>query len=173
MKVTSAQVAKRVRDLKAQLALVLAKEKESKLFTAAVTEKVDEVRPKYDFVAVQLEIEQLETKIRTYKHALNVFNATTIVPGYDMTIDEMLIYLPQLSSAVTKLTDMSNRLPRRRVDGTFSRPASIIEYEYTNYDVDMVKAACEAAAKELSNAQLALDKINNNEVFDVDIDDEI
>ena len=44
-----------------------------------------------------------EEEIRKLKHALNVFNASNKVPGFEMTVDEMLVYLPQLSREKNKL----------------------------------------------------------------------
>lgn len=64
---------------------------------------------------VQLQLRELEDKIRKVKHAINQFNLTQDVPGFNMTIDQMLIYIPQLTARKNKLNRMRSRLPKERV----------------------------------------------------------
>ena len=107
MQLTSAQAAKLLRRMKEEKDLLNAEEKNSKSFVAAIQEDVEAVRPAYDFAAMQVRLESLDARMRRLKHAINVFNTTTIVDGFDMTIDEMLVFLPQLGAEKEKLTQMS------------------------------------------------------------------
>ena len=94
--ITSAMAAKYLRKLNEEHDALLQKEKKSDTFTASVQEKIEDVRPEYDYAAVQLQLRDLEDRIRKIKHSINQFNLTQIVPEFNMTIDQMLVYIPQL-----------------------------------------------------------------------------
>ena len=124
------------------------------------------------FGAVRPEAEQqraeLEQRIRKVKHAINVFNATHVIPDFGMTIDEMLVYIPQLTQRKNKLADMKARLPKQRVEEQYGRQSNIIDYSYANYDLTAVEADYEKAADELSRAQLELDAVNQRDTFELE-----
>jgi len=105
--------------------------------------------------------------IRIIKHAINQFNVSTVVEGFDMTIDEMLVYIPQLNRKKQKLQFMKSKMPKARSMNAFMK--NIIDYEYVNYDLDAVKADFEAVSEELTKAQLALDKVNNSIEFEIEV----
>ena len=109
-----------------------------------------------DYDAAQTAIIELENKIRKAKHTLNVFNASTVVPGFDM----MLIYLPQLTHRESRLARMKAAMPKERQEG-YSRSSTIIEYSYANYDIDKANADYLAVSDELARAQTALDLLNS------------
>ena len=47
---------------------------------------------------MQEQLADIEQKIRKLKHTINVFNTMTVIPEFGITIDEMLVYLPQLNT---------------------------------------------------------------------------
>ena len=123
IRMTSAEAAKLLRKLNEQLDNVLLMEQQSREFSAALGEDVDSVRPAYDYGKIQEQIESLETRIRQVKHALNSFNLVQEVPGFaGMTIDQMLVYIPQLSRRKSKLSLMQQRLPRQRERVSYGQP---------------------------------------------------
>ena len=101
--ITSAMAAKYLRKLNEEHDALLQKEKKSDTYTVSVQEKPEDVRPEYDYAAEQFQLRELEDKIRKVKHAINRFNLTQNVPGFNMTIDQMLIYIPQLTARKNKL----------------------------------------------------------------------
>ena len=155
MNYTSAQANKLLKKLNDEYTALLDKETRSRDFRAAMGEDVESVRPVYDYAETQIRLAELEAKIRKLKHAINVFNATQTVDGFDMTIDELLVYIPQLTKRKNK-----------RVEEQYGRQSSIIDYTYANYDIAAVEADYEKAADELSRAQLALDAVNQRETFE-------
>lgn len=157
--VTSAMAAKYLRKLNEEHTALLHME-----------EKAEDVRPEYDYAAVQRQLLELEEKIRKIKHEINQFNMTQQVPGFDMTIDQILIYIPQLTARKSKLSKMRSRLPKERVQGGISRMNGIVEYEYCNYDLKQVEAEYESVADELARAQNALDTVNSTATFEAEID---
>ena len=169
MKYTSAEAAKLLRRLNEEHEALLMLESQSASFVAAVSEDVESIRPAYDLAAVQARLAELEAQVRKVKHALNVFNSTHTVPGFDMTVDQLLVYIPQLNRRKTKLRDMAGVLPKTRVRGRSAVNSAVIEYTYANYSVEEARAAADAAADELARAQTALDRVNNTETMEIDL----
>ena len=152
MNYTSAEANKLLKKLNDEYTALLDKETRSRDFRAAMGEDVASVRPAYDYVETQARLAALEEKIRRLKH---------------MTIDEMLVYIPQLTRRKNKLLEMKSRLPKERVEEQYGRQSNIIDYRYANYDIALVEADYEKAADELSRAQLALDAVNGRETFEL------
>ena len=169
MKYTSSEANKLLRKLNSDYQTLIAKERESKVFLAATGEDPESVRPKYDYAKVQEELRSLAKKIRTVKHAINVFNTTTIVDGFDMTIDEMLIALPQLNERVNTLNSMRTTLPKTRERTYGTGTNATIDYRYVNYDIDTVALDYETVYGLLSKAQTALDLVNNTAVMEIEL----
>ena len=166
MKMTSAQAAKELRKLNEEHAALMDRENKSREFVAAIQEDVESVRPAYDYALVQQQLEELEKQIRYLKHAINTFNLTQEVPGFDMTIDQMLVYLPQLMVRKMKLDVMRKKLLRERTPN-YGRNNNIVEYTYANYDIEQVQEDYLKAADMLARAQNALDAVNNSVTFEV------
>ena len=166
---TSAEAAKLVRKLNEEQNVLKQKENKSSLFVAAIEEDVESVRPDYDYEEVQKLLADLEMKVRKVKHAINTFNLTTQVPGFDMTVDQMLVYIPQLSEKKSKLTRMAATLPKERVSASGYGAKTIVEYRYTNYDIKKAEADLAEVTDELARAQTALDVINNSATMEIEL----
>lgn len=164
MKMTSAQAAKLLRSLNDELFDLLSNENNTKTFTARTSEDIESVRPEYDYADTLAKQIELQTKIRKLKHRINVFNSVTVIGEFDMTIDEMLVYIPQLTSMKNKLASMKDILPKQR-DRAY-RATGVIDYIYANYDVSKAKEDYLKTADELARAQTALDFVNNTVEFD-------
>lgn len=166
MQMTSAQAAKEMRKLKDQHDALLTIEEKSREFVAAIQEDVEKVSPVYDYAGVQSELAEIETRIRRLKHAINTFNLQQEVPGFGMTIDQMLVYIPQLTARKKKLDVMRKKLVRERKEDSFGR-SNIVEYTYANYDSALVEADYLKVADALAAAQNALDQANTTVGFEV------
>ncbi len=166
MKITSAEAAKLLRGLNDEYNTISAEERNSKEFNAAVGEDAEELRPDYDYTETQQKLDELNTKIRKLKHTINVFNTVTEIPGFGMTIDQALIYIPQLGSKRSKLYSMMNVLPKRRCPSSYN---NIIDYTYTNYDVKQAKADYNKVSDELARLQTALDLVNSTATMEVEL----
>ena len=169
MKVTSAQASKLLKKLNEEYSALIKKERLSSTFLAASGEDPESLRPAYDYADTQRKLAEIEKKVRTVRHALNLFNSTHTVPGFDMTVDQILVYIPQLTSKISKLSEMKSKLPKMRVDDRYGKSSNIIDYTYVNYDLKKVESDFEKASDELSKAQIALDTLNTTEVFEIEI----
>ena len=87
----------------------------------------------------------------------------------NMTIDEMLVYLPQLSARASRLSAMKDMLPKERVPGGYGGSSQIIDYRYANFDIAEAKEDYAALTDELAKAQTALDLVNSTAELDIEI----
>lgn len=169
MNYTSAEAAKLLRKLNEEQAAMKEKEEKCAVFVASVGEDVESVRPAYDYDAIQDKLLEIESQVRFVKHAINLFNTTTQVPGFNMTVDQMLVYIPQLNERKRKLSQMAGRLPKERLATSGYGAKSIVEYQYANYDVEKAEEDLAAVTDELARAQTALDVLNNSLELEIDL----
>ncbi len=167
MKMTSAEANKLLRKLRDEHETLTDMESDNRTFTAATVEKEEDARPDYDYEKTQRRLEELESKMLSLKHSINLFNVAQEVPGTGMTIDQALVRIPQLSDRKRKLSYM--RAEPRKKRNTQSRSTSLIEYTYTNYDPAQADEDYRVVTDELARLQNALDLVNSTVRFDVDI----
>ena len=166
MKYTSAQANKLLKQLNEEKNLIKLEEKKSAKFIAATVEKLEDVRPEYDYEATSGKIREYDRKIRVVKHAINQFNVTTVVEEYGMTIDEMLVYLPQLGEQLDTLAKMVSTPAKERRE---SYTSNLIEYEYANYDVKKAADDYRKLFAMKAGIQTALDAVNSNVTFEIEL----
>lgn len=166
--VTSAAANKLLKSLEEEKSYWRTIEQNSCVYTAAVNE--NPVVPEYDYASVAEKITMIDKKIRKIKHALNRHNTVSMVHfgNESMYVDEILIHMAQLSKRKSVLDEMRRRLPKRRLQSVSFR-SNIVEYEYTNYDIDLVKKEFDAVSDRLIQLQMALDKFNQTETFEIDV----
>ena len=168
-RVTSAYASKLIRQLEDDKAYWRNKERESDVYTAAITE--EPVIPEYDYEEVSKLIAEIDEKVCKLRHAINLANVTTtiMVGEKSMTVDAVLVRMSQLSNRKSVLDSMRKRLPQVRIP-SFGGRNQVPEYQYINYDLDVVKADYEKVNEEIMMMQMALDKHNQTFEFEVDID---
>lgn len=166
MKITSSKANKLLKSYNDELERVISLESQSSIFNASINEKIEDVRPQYDFKGTQNSIDDLELKIINLKHCINVFNTTTKLPC-GLTIDEALVKLPMLNKQLTKFKDYISRLPKKRCSNGWNN-SSIVEYTYINYDLKEVKEAYEKISELVNKIQLELDNANNTLTIEVE-----
>ena len=169
MKYTSAEANKLLKSIEGQITDLERKEELTASFQVASGEDVESLRPRYDFAATQKELDALEAKMRVVKHAINTFNLTHTLPGFDgLTIDQALVYIPQLTAKIRKLRSMSSVLPKQRVADRYSS-VNFVDYLVSNYDIEEAEQAYVEAKELLASLHLALDTVNTTETMDIDL----
>ena len=169
-KITSAYANKMLRSLEEDKAFWVNKEAASSTYVAAVNE--EPVIPEYDYMAVANMIDEIDRKIVTIKHALNLANATAKIRVGDteMSVDSILVRMAQLSSRKATLDTMRKYLPKMRESShAFSSRNAVPEYRYTNYDPELVKRDYKCISGEIMEMQIALDRYNQTFLFEADI----
>ena len=164
-KVSPATVAKRINALKEELKDLERYEKESSSYSFVYGEDKEAFRPSYDFEETQRRYNELTTEIRKLRHAMNVFNTTTMVPGFDMTVDEILVYLPQLRERKNTLNEMRMKPLSGHSSTILDR---VVKYTYCNYSVQKVTEDYRRIADEYAKAHTALDLSNATGEIEVD-----
>lgn len=161
--VTSAEASKLLKKFLGERNILLANERQSCTFNASLGEDINSVRPEYDYEQTQKLLKSYDKKIRILKHAINCFNSSQTVGNTGMTIDQVLVYIPQLTEMRNKLYDMQNRLPKQRTSVGGIGDITVIDYCYANYPVEKAKADYIAISDELAKIQIALDVVNTTE----------
>ena len=169
MKYTSAQANKLLKKLNDTYHALLQEEEQSSTFLAAMGEDPETLRPDYVYADTQDSLWETERQILTVKHAINVFNATHTLEGFDLTIDQALVYIPMLSGRVKKLAEMKARLPKAREKQDRYSGVNILDYRHINYDRAAAAADYEKAFDELCRLQTALDTANNTETLEISL----
>ena len=77
-----------------------------------------------------------------------------------MTIDQVLVYIPQLTEMKNRLFEMQSRLPKQRVSVGGIGNNTDIDYLYTNYSVEQAQEDYTKVSDELRSIQTALDVVN-------------
>ena len=167
MKVTSAVANKRVRDLNKEIDFIYSNESSKMTYTEV--EGVTPVVPDYDFLNTRLSLEALEKEVIAYKHAINKFNSETVVPGIDLTIDQVLIKMAQLNKQKERLEHM-RKIQSKAVNTGFGRSTTVkVEYVVANFKHEDVESAYKAVCKQITDLQVNLDICNNTLTFEVDV----
>ncbi len=169
--VTSSEASKMLKKVMEEKNAALAMELQSCVFNASLGEDVESVRPQYDYAETQRYLEACNEKIRILKHAISCFNTTTLVGDTGQTIDQVLVYMPQLSDMRDRLFEMQNRLPKQRSSVGGIGGNTVIDYRYTNYDIDEAKADYTRVSDELRKLQAALDVVNTTVTMEIELPD--
>ena len=170
MKMTSACANKMLKKLNEDKAFWRTQEQSGHLYTASENE--EPVIPDYDYVRVSTEIAEIDEKICVIKHAINQANVTSQIQVGEklLSVDQILVKMAQLNNRKSTLDNMRKQPPKRRLaTSLFGHKTPAPEYEYINYDLELVKADYERIDSEITEMQIALDKYNQTVEFEVEI----
>ncbi|MBE5963114.1 MAG: hypothetical protein E7256_17335 [Lachnospiraceae bacterium] len=166
---TSAAANKWIKTLEDEKSYYLSCEAISSVYTLAEGE--EEEKPEYDYKATRDAVEKINETIRKIRHAVNVFNTTTLLPSLGITIDEALVKMAQLNARKQTLDMMRKRLPKDRVNSFMNRTKAIVEYQYTNYEIGEVNEDYKRLSQEIVDIQLALDICNQTQTFEIEMEE--
>lgn len=126
------------------------------------------VVPEYSYETTSRLIEEIDQKIATIKHAINVANSThtiTINNKHHCTIDYVLIHMAQLNNRKTKLEYMRKIQKQARVNNSYVK--NLVEYKYANFEHEDVERDYKNIVDEITDLQLALDQYNQTVMINI------
>lgn len=169
-KMTSAYANKVLRKLQEDKEFWLSKEREGYAYVAALDE--EPVIPDYDYRTVADNISEIDEQMAVIKHTINVVNATNEIPVGDkkMSIDTILVKMAQLNKRKNILDRMRKMQPKTRINsGVYTARKTSPEYQYINFDLELIKKEYEEIDAEIAMMQIGLDKFNQTYEFEVEI----
>lgn len=169
-KMTTATANKMIKKLNEDKEYWRRREQESYLYVAALDE--EPVIPEYDYSEVAAEIAAIDDKIAKLKHAINLTNATNVImiACEELTIDTILVKMAQMNRRKEILDVMRKQQPKVRISSGYYNPKKAApEYQYINYDLDLIKAEYEKVDALISEYQINLDKYNQTVEFEVEL----
>lgn len=160
MKMSCSAIMKRIKELDEQKNILI-REELNRCVTSYVTE-ADKVDTGYNYSEQQSAIDGIDDEMRRLKSILNRVNATVKIKELGMTISEALVKLAQLNSKRARLQTLPTVQSSRRV--TYN---GLIEFTVCNFDTEVVKCDIETLRTQISELQMAIDKINLNHQVEV------
>ena len=168
MEFTSASANKYLKRLQDEKDRLLRIESETPTYIVADGEEPDP--PSYDYAATRAGVAEIDNKMRAIRHALHRFNMETVLPESDMSIDEALIALAQMSGAQGRIRSLSEQRQKERLrDRYFGGAPGPVEYRYANYDIAEAERDYREISDRIAALQLEIDLANQTQLFTVDI----
>lgn len=170
MKMTSAYANKLLKQLDEEKAYLQSTEKSGCFFIAASKDNPPDID--YNYGDTEKKLEEINSRIVKIKHAISLSNITTSLTVGDvvMTVDEILVRMAQLNKRKVILDNMrkmrdGERQPRGVLDLNGGGP----EYKFLAFSLKEVRDDYMRISKEIMLMQLALDRHNQLDEFEVDV----
>jgi len=161
MKLTPAELQKLIKETNLELQGLMLQEKYGVYYTASISEDAEKLKPDYDLLTNLNEQHEMMKKLTHYKHALNEFNQNTVIPEFNLTIDELLVQMPIMKERVKRLREYKDSMGRQRVESSYLRSSNEPEYKYANFDRAVAEEQYKLYNDLLKKMQLAIDNINS------------
>jgi len=160
MKKSNAELMKELDLIKEQINDLLLMERDSITVSYVLGEEYEMIP--YDVNNTTEKLFSLYERQRHIKQAINLANATTIVPEFSMSIFECLIYLAQLSNIITRLERLA-AMPKKARTSNYGKS----EYKLLCFDSAAVKEEYYRLKEIKNKLQIAIDKANLNNSVEV------
>lgn len=118
-------------------------------------------KPEYDYVETWNQIMEFDDSIRSVKHAINSFSVSRYVPEYDMTLDELEMYLEDLDRRFNTLKELGDAHPIKRTIVNRS-----VRHTIANYDLKQARKDSERLDDERRKVRRIISEIKESEVFE-------
>ena len=118
-------------------------------------------KPEYDYVETWNQLMEYDDSIRSVKHAINSFSVSRYVPEYDMTLDELEMYLEDLNRRFNTLKELGAAHPIKRTIVNRS-----VRHTIANYDLKQARKDSERLDDERRKVRRIISEIKESEVFE-------
>ena len=156
MKKCNTQIMKEIKTLEEYRAKWISVERVN--CTVSYLQGEEPVLPDYDYETTRANIDYLDKEIRRLKGLLAYSNVTTIVEGFDMNINEALIYLAQLKQKESHYNFLMSKNKISRSTSGFGN--ANIEFTKILYDQDVVREELKEVTDTIMMLQMAIDRTN-------------
>ena len=118
-------------------------------------------KPEYDYVETWNQLMEFDDSIRSAKHTINSFSVSHYVPEYNMTLDELEMYLEDLDRRFNTLKELGDAHPIKRTIVNRS-----VRHTIANYDLKQARKDCERLDDERRKVRRIISEIKESEVFE-------
>ena len=140
---------------------LLKEEKKACTYKVMEGEDPSAKKPEYDYVETWNQIMEFDDSIRSVKHAINSFSVSRYVPEYDMTLDELEMYLEDLDRRFNTLKELGEAHPIKRTIVNRS-----VRHTIANYDLKQARKDSERLDDECRKVRRIISEIKESEVFE-------
>lgn len=160
MKKCHTEIMKEIKKLEEIKEILLSEESDNCVVT--YLQKETPINTGYNYDETNKKITECDNEILRLKSLLTKANAKTKVEGFDMTINEALVYLAQLNEKLKRLSYLVNLKPLKRTTGYDSTP----EFTKIVFDREKVLKDYEEVRNLIPRLQMAIDRTNLNHMID-------
>ena len=118
-------------------------------------------KPEYDYEETLNQLMEFDDSIRSVKHAINSFSVSRYVPEYDMTLDELEMYLEDLDRRFNTLKELGDAHPIKRTIVNRS-----VRHTIANYDLKQARKDSERLDDERRKVRSIISEIKKSEEFE-------
>ena len=117
-------------------------------------------KPEYDYVETWNQLMEYDDSIRSAKHTINSFSVSHYVPEYNMTLDELEMYLEDLDRRFNTLKELGDAHPIKRTIVNRS-----VRHTIANYDLKQARKDSERLDDERRKVRRIISEIKESEEF--------
>ena len=171
IKVTSDAANKLIKKLEQDKSILVDKISKMSTFVVAVTENYDQIKAEqeaeFNLNETITQIDEIDKKIITIRHAKSVFNNLTVMKN-GLTVGDNIVRLAILEREKGIYSGLATRQKKKR-NTSLNKD---IEYVYLNYDLEDAKKKYDSVYAEISKIQEELNIINSSAEykFEIEID---
>lgn len=118
-------------------------------------------KPEYDYEETLNQLMEFDDSIRSAKHTINSFSVSHYVPEYNMTLDELEMYLEDLDRRFNTLKELGAAHPIKRTIVNRS-----VRHTIANYDLKQARKDCERLDDERRKVRRIISEIKESEEFE-------
>lgn len=136
-------------------------EKEACTYRVMEGEEPSAKKTKYDYKETLEELNEYDSSIRLAKHSINSFSVSRFIPEYNMTLDELEMYLEDLDRRFNTLKELGDAHPIKRTIVNRS-----VRHTIANYDPKQARKDSERLDDERRKVRNIISEIKESEEFE-------
>ena len=118
-------------------------------------------KPEYDYEETRNQLMEFDDSVRLAKHTINSFSVSRYVPEYNMTLDELEMYLEDLNRRFNTLKELGEARPIKRTIVNRS-----VRHTIANYDLKQARKDSERLDDERRKVRSIISEIKKSEEFE-------